>query len=269
MRIPLEQCNLIIFDNSVSPMLEKCLREKFDIYKDAFLSARYYKTYRSCGSEILSDPIGGFEDSKLPMIFAMQQDIMKLVKTEKFILLEDDTLAPRNAIPKMLKTLSLRRNVAVVCGIETSRSMIRFQKVRLGVHYMKMQGNKVVERISLPPNLTGLRRVHGCGWYCVASYTKIWKKSLEEIKPFVHTVPRFALDNIQTYLIHKKGYKILADFNIQCVHMQTTPDGIIFWDRSHALPMLDIWLPDYQTYAQSVVLEWKHKLVPKDCIKKS
>lgn len=248
-------------------MLEKALRYVYEGYKDGFRTVRYYKTYRPTGSEILTDDIGGFSISKLPLIYAMHRDIIQLVHTNIFVLLEDDTLVPKKAVVKLLQTLKCHRKIGVVCAIETSRSIVPFSKVRLGVHYMKVDGHKILERISLPQNYTGLRRVHGCGYYCVASYKKIWKQALDEMRPWVHTLPRFALDNMHTYLIHRKGFRVVADFSIWCTHMQITPEGIINWGKKQARPMLDKWIPEYDKYAESILLEWKHKYVPKEFLK--
>jgi len=267
MRVDVGNCNLVIFDNSNSSMLERLLREVYEGYKDGFRTVRLYKTYRSSGPEILTDDIGDFDHSKLPMIYAMQRDIMDLIHTDVFVLLEDDTLAPKNAVIKLLQTLKHHKKIGVVCAIETSRSIVPFAKVRLGVHYMKVEGHKIIERISLPSNFTGLRGVHGCGWYCIASHKKIWSDALNEMRPYIHEIPRWGLDNIHTYLIHRKGFRVVADFSLWCKHMQTTPEGIIEWGKKQSRPMLDIWIPSYGKYAESVILEWKHRFVPREFLK--
>ena len=50
------------------------------------------------------------------------------------------------------------------------------------------------------------------------------------------------------------GIPVIADFGIWCKHMEGRSDGIIYWGKERAVPMADVWLPKYKTYAQGVVL---------------
>ena len=71
---------------------------------------------------------------------------------------------------------------------------------------------------------------------------------------YIGDVPRFAMDVIHTNNIVLAGWDILADFSLWCVHMNSTPKKILFWGKRQCRPQLDLWLPDWQVYAQGVLL---------------
>jgi len=192
---------------------------------------------------------------KLPFIYAMYLDVIKLTKTEILVVMEDDTLCPKHAIVRLLTTFEKYGRKAFISGIETNRGPHEDIKTRLGIHYLKREGNRIFERISLDPNTKGQVPVDATGWYCCISTPEIWKKGFEGIEDYFTDIPRFALDNFHTNNIKLAGIPLIADFDIWCTHMEIRPDKIIKWGKKSAVKMADIWLPEYKTYAQGVVLD--------------
>jgi len=264
LRMPIDNCHLIIYDNTDDEQLKKMLIERIMIYKDIFRSLSYWKSYRrpnvvSALDEIWKGQVD-ITKSKLPVIYQMHLDIVDIIPTQRFIIMEDDTLVPKYAVEKLLKTLDKYPRCGVACAIETGRGTNINRPTRLGVHIIKRQGNRIIERLSLPPNLKGKILVDGCGWYCTASYRDLWKKSLLDMKKYFKDIPRFGMDNLHTNNIKQMGYDIIADFSLWCKHMDLDCGKILFWDKSKAVPMLDVWLPEYKTYAQGVVIKWTRTL---------
>lgn len=268
MKIDMKHCNLLVIDNSNFPTLSDHLAEKLDCYRDAFRTIRLYKTWRMGGGENVMEDDRGYHHSKLPYIFAMQKDMSQLIKTNKFVLLEDDTLAPPNAVMRLLSLLEDNPDCGIATGLETGRSLVAWSKTRIGVHYVHRPGNRLLWRLSPSPRLRGIHKVDACGWYCLASYKKVWEKGFAGMDEYVDELPRFALDGIHTNNIKKAGYDILADFDLWCKHMQPMGDQLYFWERKRARPMLDVWLPEWKIYAQQILLDkpW-HKKMLKDLVK--
>jgi len=185
----------------------------------------------------------------------MQQDIIDLITTDRFVQLEDDTLAPVDTIPRLLSLLEKHKNCGIATAIETGRSFEPWIKTRTGVHYLKMKENKLMERISLSPWHKGLVKVDGCGYYCFATWTHLWKETFKLMPKDMSDIPRFAMDNIQTNKVLALGFDILADFSLWCTHMNLTPEKILFWGRPQAVKMADLWIPRYNTYAQGIILK--------------
>lgn len=258
LRVDVDNCHLIVFDNSDSLVLRGELIKRVDVYKDSFYTARLFKTWRQGGRELVSQENAGWNVGKLPYIYEMHKDFLRLCTTDKFVLLEDDTLPPYKSHPevvmRLLDTLEKHPKAAVVSALATGRSSIAYAKTRLGIHYLKREGNKVIWRFSPSARLRGLRQVDAVGWFCCAAYKEPWLRAFDGMDEYVADVPRFALDVVHTNNIKRLGYDILADFDMCCDHMNHTPDTILFWNRRQARPMLDVWLPEWQVYAQGVML---------------
>lgn len=268
LEIDLDNCHFILFDNSNNALLTDALLKKAEVYKDAFYTFRLYKSFRSGGSLRTLQRKGSYKLSKLPKIYRLHRDFLKMITTEEFVLLEDDTLIPPHAIVRLLELLRADKKVGMVTGIETGRSMFKHHPTRLGVHYLTKKNGFILERISPKPQKRGILEVDACGWYCCASYRKLWTLGFKGMSKYLYKIPRFALDNYQTSNIKDAGYKILADFGIQCIHMNVAGPRIVFWTQKDAIPMVDVWIPKWKMYGQGIWLEhgetnkylkWYHK----------
>lgn len=254
LRIPVDDCHLLIFCNSDSPLLERDLLVYAERYRKVFKTVRMYQSYRRGRGTMSNIPSDPDHRGKLPYIYAMYLDIIDLVTTEVFINLEDDTTVPSGAVMRLLSIMEENNNRAFVTGIETNRGPYEGVKTRLGVHYIKREGNRIIERLSLDPDTRGVVPVDACGWYCCASTPEIWKLGFEGVEKYFWEIPRFALDMFHTNNLKLAGIPVLADFGTWCKHMEGRNDKIIYWGKKQAVPMADIWLPKYKTYAQGVVL---------------
>ena len=255
LRIPMDRCHLLIYCNKDSVLLENELLERAKAYTGAFKSVRLYSSYRrSMGTTPLVKHDKEHR-GKLPFIYAMYLDIIDMCETEKMLVMEDDTIIPNNAVLNLLNHMNRYKNRVFASGIETNRGPYEDIKTRLGVHYMKRKGDLILERLSLDPNTKGVVPVDACGWYCCASTPKIWKRGFRGMDKYLYEIPRFALDMFHTNNIKRAGIPVIADFGIWCKHMEIRPDKIIYWTKKQAVPMADIWIPQYKTYAQGVVLD--------------
>jgi len=256
--IDMNNCHLLIFDNSDSVVLQRELLKKMYVYRDAFYTARMYKTWRQGGKELVTMENSEWHVGKLPYIYEMHKDFLRLCTTDRFVLLEDDTLPPYKTHPdvvmRMLSMLEQHPKAAVVSALATGRSSIAYAKTRLGVHYLERDGNRILWRFSPSARLRGLRKVDAVGWFCCAALKEPWLRAFDGMDEYVADVPRFALDVMHTNNIKMLGYDLLADFDMCCEHMNHCPEEILFWNRSKARPMLDVWLQEWQVYAQGVML---------------
>lgn len=258
LKIDMKNCHLLVIDNSDMVNVRDGLVEKLKVYKAFFYTTRLYKTWRMGGAELVTMENMDWNVGKLPYIYEMHKDMMRLCTTKKFVLMEDDTLPPYKERPdvvgRLLATLGRNPKAGIVTAIETGRSMIPWTRSRLGIHYLKREGNKILWRLSPSPHMRGVHPVDACGWYCCASYKELWLRAFEGMDRYVEDVPRFAMDVVHTNNIKLLGYDILADFSLWCVHMDSSQDGLIFWGKKQCRPQLDVWLPEWEEYAQGVTL---------------
>jgi hypothetical protein len=171
-----------------------------------------------------------------------------MIKTSTFFLLEDDTICPPDAFKRLYGKLMSSRHIGFVTGIETGRFATPWIPVRLGVHKVKMRGLKVLERHSLNPNTKGIVPIDAAGVYCFAARTKAYLSGFEGYDPASLKIPFFALDNVLVWNMKQHGWRVLADFNVWCTHLQAGPGRIIAFGKEQAAEMIDLWSPKYRCY---------------------
>lgn len=259
MLIPMKQCHLIIFDNTDNVILERALMKWAEIYKEAFYTVRLYKSYRAGGGKIMGQDYKPLEESKLPKIYEMYKDILKLISTDVFINFEDDTVCPPHTIMRLLGHMKKFKNNAFISGVEPDRGVTKGVKSRLGVHYIKREGDKILERISLSKYHRGLVDVDATGHYCFITTTKLWRKGWRGIIKRINEIPHFALDMFHTNNLKRAGVILKADFGISCKHMHMrvykTKPQILYWGKATAVPMLDYYIEKYGVYGQAIPLK--------------
>ena len=253
------KCNLLIYDNAQGLDLKNALLKNIEQRQNEFKSVRYYKSHRRGGRTILGQDNNNWNRSKLKPIWFMWVHITKMIKDEVFVQIEDDTIAPPKAVQELLNNLISLKKAAFVTAIETGRNLFITTKVRLGVHYIKREGNKIIERMSLSPDTKGIVEIDSAGVYCFAAFLKDWKKAFIDYQKYVKEVPFFAMDNLLTHNIKLNGGLLYANFGHWCDHMQAT-GGILYpFNKKNAVQMADLWIPQFNNYAQAIEIKKEKK----------
>lgn len=259
MRIPLDDCHLVILDNTDKAPLGEMLTEIGNDLKDRFYTLRLIKTFRQGSRSLRTNPQRKFKKSKLPFIYDAYRDLIRLVTTKNFINIEDDTICPPHTIMRLLSHLDTYGNDIFVSGIEPNRGPDPGIKSRLGVHYIHRKENFMLQRVSLSPKCQGVKEVDAAGWYCCLTSKRVWKSGFKGLPEYVNEIPHFALDMFHTNNIKLQGYPILADFRIHCFHLHPTPTKILYWKPIDAVSQLDYFIPQYKTWCQAVTLPFEVK----------
>jgi len=263
-------CHLLIYNNTNNPMLDELLikkakrymqvhKQKYGEHKThkSFASVRLFKSYRKYGGLIYGQKLD-FDASKLPTIAAMQNDIAGMITTQKFFMIEDDTLPPPDAVKRMFRKLERSRKIALVSAVEPTRSPYLTDKVRLGVYKILWKDGRMAERISLDPSLRGFRECDATGWYCLAAKTKPWLEAQKlfnkELPKHITAEPNWAIDTLWTNAVRRLGYKVFADFETPCYHMQVVGPRIYNWAIDRAVVKIDYFIEKYKVYARGVDL---------------
>jgi len=153
-----------------------------------------------------------------------------LGKTEYLLGLEDDTLPPKDAFPKLLRTIK-SNGIGFVQGTEMDRWGIGC----LGAFKLQWDGTQFIYAESLPYRDTGLMEIDGGGHYCFMMPTQLYKDI-----PFMR--PGGLLTNIDLYHIYRikqKGFKVLTDYSIKCFHC--TQDKMLY-PKPDNVPILKRWV---------------------------
>ena len=255
MLLPRDKIDLLIFDNTENITLHPLLEAQAKRLEPYFKSVRLYTSGRVGGCTLLGQSNDKFNKSKLRPIWDMWVDLCKLIKTDVFFMLEDDTIAPPHAFYTLLCDFLTCKNAGFITGIETGRVLFEWMPVRLGVHYLTRRKNKILRRLSLKPTERGIKEIDCSGVYCFICFTKLWKKAVENQKGYILECPFFGMDNLLTNNIKKLGYKLYADFRVWCDHLHQAHGSLIKFNKRNAVQMLDIWLPEANNYAQCIEIK--------------
>jgi len=259
MEMPREKIHLLIHNNTdkvvLKDKLEKIIKILQEDLKPPFASIVLHTSNREGGRTLLGQDNDIFDYSKLKPIWEMWKDLHDLIKTDVFFLIEDDTIAPPHAFYKLMEGLFSLEKAGFVIGISTGRCPYEWQPTRLGVHYMDMKDNKIVKRISLSPDCVGIHEIDGAGVYCFAAYKKAWLSGFEGMDEYVYKLPFFGMDNALTYNMKQYGWKLYADFDVWVDHMQMSGEKMFAFNKKQAVIMADIWLPEFEAYAQGIKLK--------------
>ena len=259
LNLPRKDIHLIVYDNTEDEPLKEELLAQVEPIAFQFKSVRFYKSYLHGKGCIVGSGNEQFKKSKLQNIWSMWLRMRKMIFTDTFFVLEDDTIAPPDCFRKLHGYLMDHRGVGFITGIETGRHAYPWIPVRLGVHRVKMQGLKIIERHSLNPHTKGIVPIDAAGVYCFAARTKAYLSGFYGYDPIALKVPFFGLDNVLTYNIKRHGWRVLADFSVWCSHLEASAARIIFFGKEQALEMVDIWLPQFNNYAHGVEVKKKHQ----------
>ena len=257
MTLPKKNIHLIVYDNTDDGPLQAELMKELEFCFHGFKSIRFYKSYLKGKGNITGSGNEQFKNSKLQNIWSMWIRMKRMITTETFFVLEDDTICPPHAYTRLMRLLMRNKRIGFVTAIETGRHSYPWLPVRLGVHKVKMQGMKVLERISFNPNTKGVVPVDAAGVYCFAARTQAYLDGFKGYNPISLKVPFFALDNVLTWNIKNSGWKVYADFSLWCSHLEASSCRIIAFGKDQAVEMMDIWVPTCNNYANGVEIKRK------------
>jgi hypothetical protein len=254
--LPRSKINLVIYDNTENSLLYELLLNKLNNMpfnkKGGFKSIILHKSYRKGGSTLLGMENKNFYKSKLNPIWEMWRDMQKYIKTELFMVLEDDTIVPKNAFIILLNDFFSLPNCGFVTGIETGRVPFSYQKVGLGVHLMIRKNNKILQTINLDPNSKGIKKIDCSGVYCFITRKDLYKKAFDLLDKEVAKAPFFGMDLLLVNNIQRMGYNLYADFRVWCDHLQQSGAGLRAFNKTQAVKMGSIWIPEFKNYAHGI-----------------
>ena len=256
MDLPREEMHLLIYDNTDSPAVLEAIHEGLEFCLcpkcPQFKSIRIFKSFLKPKGALMGSGNEIFKKSKLANIWHMWQRIYKMVWTDTFFQLEDDTICPPDSFRRLWGLLQADSSVGFVTAIETGRNAIPYVPVRVGVHKIKLKRGKLIKRESFDPEITGVQEIDSSGVYCFAARTEAYKTGFIDYKPIANIFSLFAMDNVLTYNIKQHGWKLLADFDCWCGHLQLCSGGISIFGKDQALHYVDLYIPEYDNYAIAI-----------------
>jgi len=255
MELDVTSCNLVILDNSDDEKLRDLLLDRAKAYAGHFQTVRLWKSWRLYQRPLVNTKVITWENSQLAPIHGMHRDAMELCKTREFVMIEDDTLPPVDAVPRLLSMLCDNELCGMATGIQAMRQSSVFTPSYMGVYYVEREGDKLIEWLSPSPHLRGIHQVDGSGWYCFASYKDVFEEALDELVKARGSTKHFAADVMQVNNIRRKGWDVLADFSMWCGHFSLMDGSYYTWGKKNCRPALCTWVPKWKIYAKTTEMK--------------
>lgn len=256
MKIPLDYCHLIIFDNTDKSTLLTMLEDIANQLKDRFYSLRLYKSYRQGSQVLLTDTKNVNKPTKIPFIMAAYKDIVRMTTTKTFINIEDDTICPPHTIMRLLQDQEKLGSKTFISAVEPNRRTFPKEITRLGIHYFLVKDNMMYQRVSLSPKCQGIKKVDATGHYCFITTKKVFKRGMSKMPEFINKPFSVTFDGLHTYNLTRNNIPVYADFNIKCFHIHPSPEKTIFTGPNDATTQIDYYIPEYDHW---VIGEKLHK----------
>lgn len=250
MNIDMKNCNLLIIDNSNDRKLRNLLYDRAREYANGFRTVRLYKTWRLYQRPLLTAKVIKWKDSQNGPILGMHLDALRLCKTRRFVMIEDDTLCPPDAVPRLLEILDENHNCGMATAIQAMRQSAAYMVTYPAVYYVTKKDEKIVENVTLSPYLRGVHQIDGTGWFCFASYKDIFLKATRELMKVSDKARNYAVDVLHVSIIRDQGYDVLADFDVWTGHYMMEGKTGFVWKKKHCKPMLSKWIPEWHTFAK-------------------
>lgn len=150
-------------------------------------------------------------------IYQRRQRIMDLKERSKKVIsatryvysIEDDTFVPPDTFAKLYKHIT--PEVGLVTAVEAGRWGIKM----VGVWEIidDEQGNPLIVRTKLPPEVPSIEEIQGSGWYCYITRVDLFKKLIAR-----DNGEPMGVDVCYCYDVIKEGYKALVDWSVHCEH---------------------------------------------------
>lgn len=255
MTMDMDRCHLVVLDNSDDEKLRDLLLDRAREYVGHFKSVRLWKSWRLYTRPLKTAKAITWENSQLAPIHGMHRDAMRLCGTRVFVMIEDDTLPPEDAVPRLLSMLCDNNRCGFATGVQAMRQGSVFTPTYMGVYYVEREGDELREWLSPSPHLRGIHKVDGSGWYCFASYRDVFVRALDRMAEARGSTKHFAADVMQVNNIREAGYDVLADFSMWCGHFSLMQGEEFVWGKRQCRPTLCIWVPKWKVYAKTTEMK--------------
>jgi hypothetical protein len=172
---------------------------------------------------------------------SMHSQILGMVTTRTFMMMEDDYLPPPDAVTRLMGLLTGRPRCAVASACQTYRAP---KCERMGIapaDVIVWDEGMIIYKRSFSPKTEGVREAQGTSFSCFAAKTEPYRAAFGEAMATGLLMTYIGHDHVITNVITKLGWKVLVDFGVWGDHMQLEDRKIRMFNRSNALRDSYFW----------------------------
>lgn len=204
---------LIIVDSNSEQFIDK-IKGYQKKHESLFLSSRMFVTGEDSLAYCRDFESRGMRIANFIKII-INDTAKKFGGTPYLFMVEDDTLAPKDAFKKLEKLSKKNLNVAYASGIECGRGYTR----HTGVCTLTTDDSGEIIKRHIPKMQDkGIIPIQGGGWYC-------WIGNTEKLLDYINQRPMRCYDGkmlgpdvMMVYDLREMGYECYCDLSVQCQH---------------------------------------------------
>jgi glycosyltransferase involved in cell wall biosynthesis len=213
-KLGISNAHWLVFIDSDDENFIKKIKDKAAVHDALFLSTRFFVT----GEANLAES-RDFEERGMRIagfIGTIINQARERIGGAKYIfMVEDDTIAPRNAYKKLKKIIARDRTIAYASGIECGRGFTKHTGI---CHLIEDGQGEIIGRDIPRMRNNGIVDIGGGGWYCWIGRTDALGDFLEKRKFRCYDGKMLGPDVMMIYDLGKMGYRCVTDLSVQCNH---------------------------------------------------
>lgn len=209
-----ENAEVVFINDSANLELQEKLLAWLQKYKDNVDGAKLYTT---------NMPALGEHDlvsMRRERIVRIKQLSTELIGDSLYTFcLEDDTIAPLDALARLENAMQSDERVGLASGIQVGR----WADPIIGAWQIEPLHEPTTVR-TVPYRGMGWQPVDGTGWYCYLTRTELYKAA-----DYRFEADCLGPDVCYGWDLRRQGYKVLVDWEVPCAHV--TQSGSIYPDK--------------------------------------
>jgi len=172
---------------------------------------------------------------------SMHAQILDMIITDIFVMIEDDYLPVPDSIPRLFEILERNPDCVIASAVQTYRCPTITKIGIAPVEDIIWDHEKIIKKTCLSPRTQGIVEAKGTSFSCFAAKTGPYREAWAHCKAKNLLMTYIGHDMVITNTISKIFGKVLVDFDLWGQHMQLINDGIYYYGRKDAVQDCYTW----------------------------
>jgi hypothetical protein len=172
---------------------------------------------------------------------SMHRQILGMINTDVFFMMEDDSLPQPDAVIRLLELLDSDPDCVMASGVLTHRCPGLHKMGITPAEEIEWQDDMIIMRKAFNPETKGVVEAKATGFYCFAAKIFPYIRAFNEAQRRGLLMTYIGHDIVVTNVITQLGGKVLVDFGVWGGHMQKHSGGIYTFTKKDAVWDYYVW----------------------------
>jgi len=174
---------------------------------------------------------------------SMHKNVLDMVTTRIFVMMEDDYMPPEDAVEKLLNLLIGTDRAAVASAVQTYRCPHHGPMGIAPSEVVLMDHEKIIYKRCCPPGLKGVHEVEGTSFSCFAAKAEPYREAFRLARKRKLLMTYIGHDQVIMNCVRQLRWKVLVDFGVWGAHAHLKTSEIVLFGRDLAVQDEYSWDP--------------------------